>query len=536
MASTSGTAKAQPVHGRATQRRESTSTSTAAAEGGAVASQPPRPPQPRPGTTRPPLWRPPRWPWGSSSSAATAAAPGGASTAAASQGGGSAASRPPRPPRPPLPPRPPRPPLPPLREPGEGGGRGDGRGATGTGSSSAAAAVDRKGKKKVDEGDRDPEQALRKSGPLEGKLLQSSIRAYQGPPAAEKPSGAPPAATPPARNTGRLGLSDREADDALNDIDLAMARQLPVVDTTVQKEEEEKEKEKEKEEEEEDDDDEEGELLSHVSRRKNPLRSRIDGYISMKFSMEFAPDHYCLPGLRGIISSNFLILVSKYSEFRAVHGDGECFYRSFIISYLEQVLDREDTDEEQRLLAALEIEVKPMAMQIDYPEWATAFSWGHEVFKKLIENIIGWKNPASTYSRKQELLGFFSSKRMSNGIFVFLRSLAATWICSHKDEYEQYVDDLGDDYPLEFWCATNLLPPRLYTDHVPMRALAAAFRVPLQVENLHNGPAQDIYTADGVDVPRVTLLYTGAHYDILYPRPPGERSRRRAAGWLCRFW
>ncbi|EEC73284.1 hypothetical protein OsI_07441 [Oryza sativa Indica Group] len=515
MASTSGTAKDQPVHGRATQRRESTSTSTAAAEGGAVASQPPRPPQPRPGTTRPPLWRPPRWPWGSSSSAATAAAPGGASTAAAAQGGGSAASRPPRPPRPPLPPRPPRPPLPPLREPGEGGGRGDGRGATGTGSSSAAAAVDRKGKKKVDEGDRDPEQALRKSGPLEGKLLQSSIRAYQGPPAAEKPSGAPPAATPPARNTGRLGLSDREADDALNDIDLAMARQLPVVDTTVQKEEEEKEKEKEKEEEEDDDDDEEGELLSHVSRRKNPLRSRIDGYISMDMN-----------GKRRAILEIPVLFPCYIGVYK---------FHAFPVS-LEQVLDREDTDEEQRLLAALEIEVKPMAMQIDYPEWATAFSWGHEVFKKLIENIIGWKNPASTYSRKQELLGFFSSKRMSNGIFVFLRSLAATWICSHKDEYEQYVDDLGDDYPLEFWCATNLLPPRLYTDHVPMRALAAAFRVPLQVENLHNGPAQDIYTADGVDVPRVTLLYTGAHYDILYPRPPGERSRRRAAGWLCRFW
>lgn len=70
---------------------------------------------------------------------------------------------------------------------------------------------------------------LRKSGPLEGKLLQSSIRAYQGPPAAEKPSGAPPAATPPARNTGRLGLSDREADDALNDIDLAMVRMPSII-------------------------------------------------------------------------------------------------------------------------------------------------------------------------------------------------------------------------------------------------------------------------------------------------------------------
>lgn len=74
-----------------------------------------------------------------------------------------------------------------------------------------------------------PLKALRKSGPLEGKLLQSSIRAYQGPPAAEKPSGAPPAATPPARNTGRLGLSDREADDALNDIDLAMVRMPSII-------------------------------------------------------------------------------------------------------------------------------------------------------------------------------------------------------------------------------------------------------------------------------------------------------------------
>ncbi|KAF0891977.1 hypothetical protein E2562_011353 [Oryza meyeriana var. granulata] len=85
----------------------------------------------------------------------------------------------------------------------------------------------------------------------------------------------------------------------------------------------------------------------------------------------------------------------------------------------EQVLDREDTDEEQRLLAAVEVEVKPMAMQIDYPEMATAFSWSHEVFKKLIENVIRWKSiqngVASTDSRKQELLNFFSSKSTSNG-------------------------------------------------------------------------------------------------------------------------
>ncbi|KAF0891976.1 hypothetical protein E2562_011352, partial [Oryza meyeriana var. granulata] len=49
------------------------------------------------------------------------------------------------------------------------------------------------------------------------------------------------------------------------------------------------------------------------------------------------------------------------------------------------------------------------------------------------------------------------------------------------------------------WCATHLLPLGEYTDHIPMRALAAALGVPLRVENLHNGPAHDIYTADGVN-------------------------------------
>ncbi|XP_047063313.1 uncharacterized protein LOC124670891 [Lolium rigidum] len=46
--------------------------------------------------------------------------------------------------------------------------------------------------------------------------------------------------------------------------------------------------------------------------------------------------------------------LDAYSRIRPVLGDGECFYRSFIFSYLEQVLDREDTDEEHRLLATVE--------------------------------------------------------------------------------------------------------------------------------------------------------------------------------------
>jgi hypothetical protein len=53
-------------------------------------------------------------------------------------------------------------------------------------------------------------------------------------------------------------------------------------------------------------------------------------------------EHYDLIEMaagRGVIfHSNALDLRRAYSEFRPVHGDGECFYMSFIFSYLASVL------------------------------------------------------------------------------------------------------------------------------------------------------------------------------------------------------
>ncbi|XP_015688612.2 uncharacterized protein LOC102702823 isoform X1 [Oryza brachyantha] len=483
---------------------------------------------------------------------AAAAPPGDASTSAAAAGGAAVSPRGGGPPRPGL--RVPRlglgvvldsawgnppPPLPPIRwdpdealtqggghEQGGGGGGGGGRGADGSSSSSPPAPPD----------DREL-QAQRSSNPSEGKLLGSSMRAHRA--HAKKPY-----------IIGQRAFRVREVDDAVMEIEMAEARnriprnkdeELPEI-------------------EEEEVVDEEKGLLNPVSERTNSPGSIILDYIisvflgregsldkatkplllvhHQKFSLAYAPEHYCLPGLRGIISSNFLILLTKYSEFRVVRGDGECFYRSFIISYLEQVLDREGTDEEQRLLATVEVKIKPMAMQINYPELPTVFSWGYEFFKKLMQNIIGWKSGQNGDRCKKELLNFFSSERLSDDIFLFLRSVAVAWMCAHKDEYEPHVPVLGDGYPLELWCVTHVLPLRQYADHIPMRALAAALGVPLRVENLHGGPAHDIFTDDGMNTPRVTVLYTGIHYDILYPRlssSSGGGSTQRA-GCFWRFW
>uniref|UniRef100_A0ACD5XKB9 Uncharacterized protein n=1 Tax=Avena sativa TaxID=4498 RepID=A0ACD5XKB9_AVESA len=224
--------------------------------------------------------------------------------------------------------------------------------------------------------------------------------------------------------------------------------------------------------------------------------------------------------------------LDAYSRFRPVIGDGECFYRSFIFSYLEQVLDRQDRHEEHRLLDT----VKRVYTQHANLGWTSKFSRSYRAFKKLLQKVRRWKRHgrwssiASTNSyRKEKLLEFFSSYDTTEEIFVFLRLVAAVQICSHKDDYEPLIHGLRKNYNLKDWCFRRVTPSRKFTDHVMMTALVRALEVPLKVERLYGGCAQDIYTGSGVPRVSVTLLYTGNHYDIIYPHAPSAESSSRQA-------
>uniref|UniRef100_A0A0E0G7G8 Ubiquitinyl hydrolase 1 n=1 Tax=Oryza nivara TaxID=4536 RepID=A0A0E0G7G8_ORYNI len=382
---------------------------------------------------------------------------------------------------------------------------GGGRGADAASSTSAAAAVEQKGKKKISASD-DREQA---EGDEEERKSDSQKKKLAG-----------------RRRRRRLNLAAYQGDAKKPSDDVNLARRpgkLPWDDPRVWKPH-----------------------VTPVSTVKKSLGISILVYISNKFlrrkgspagfsnlkykqqplvqhqkiPLASAPEHYGLrSGLRRIMSANLLILLNEYSDFRP-----------------EQVLDMVGTDEENRLLAAVGA--------IDHRQWASGFSQSHKVFEKLIQNVMRWKRRqkgvASADSRRQKLLEFFSSYSKSDGILAFLKYAAANWICSHREEYEPNIAGLGGGYTLEAWCEIYLLQPREQTDHIQMTAVAAALGVPLRVENLHNGPAQDIYTADGVNIPRVTLLYTGVHYDILYPRHPsggsGSRSSTQRAGCFRPFW
>uniref|UniRef100_A0A453MZD4 OTU domain-containing protein n=1 Tax=Aegilops tauschii subsp. strangulata TaxID=200361 RepID=A0A453MZD4_AEGTS len=230
---------------------------------------------------------------------------------------------------------------------------------------------------------------------------------------------------------------------------------------------------------------------------------------------------------RYMVSSNEANHLDAYSEIRLVIGDGECFYRSFIFSYLEQVIDRQDTDEEHRLLHVVE----RMSVQHANLGWNSEFSRTSRAFEELIEKVMRWKGTESTSScRKEELLQFFSTYEKTQDIFAFLRLLVAIHICSHSEEYVPHIPEVDEgNCSLEVWCFEQVIPARVDADHVMLVALATALEVPLRTESFQQGYARDIYTGPGFPRPNVTLLYTGNHYNIIYPRAPSAESSSHQA-------
>ncbi|KAF7015184.1 unnamed protein product [Triticum aestivum] len=219
-----------------------------------------------------------------------------------------------------------------------------------------------------------------------------------------------------------------------------------------------------------------------------------------------------------IYAVNAIGLGDRYSEFRPVEEDGECFYRSFIFSYLEQVLDRKGRNEERRLLAA----IQELAEESACLGWASEFSRSHDAFKELMKKVKRWKKkrrliPLLTDRYKRKLLEFFSTYDQTEDIFAFLRLVAATWLCLHRADYTEDIPGLGENDCVANWCLQHVTPRRVVAGRVQMWALAAALQVSLVLVQLNEEAPDDVYVSPGADAARVHVLFTVNHYDIIYP-------------------
>ncbi|KAM0881372.1 hypothetical protein ACQ4PT_032998 [Festuca glaucescens] len=113
------------------------------------------------------------------------------------------------------------------------------------------------------------------------------------------------------------------------------------------------------------------------SHPKKALWSKLKNYFTRKTNpITEVFNYYRVPEDMAIC-----VNLDAYSRFRPVYGDGECFYRSFIFSYLEQVLDRQDTHEEHCLLDTIKI----VSMQHANHGWTS--SRFHRSYKEMHNSL-----------------------------------------------------------------------------------------------------------------------------------------------------
>ncbi|KAG8762561.1 hypothetical protein FRC11_008804 [Ceratobasidium sp. 423] len=251
-----------------------------------------------------------------------------------------------------------------------------------------------------------------------------------------------------------------------------------------------------------------------------PLITRIDRLSELK-------EDYRNPGSeRSTIirrKINYLRFELGYTGLRRARGDGNCFYRSFAFSYLEQIIFAEDRA--VAVVSALDyLEVAQNLLEAAMPD--NKFSKQMHLFMRdLIRNIELGKTD------QRRLLKTFQDPRDSDDIVAYVRLLASAYIRLTPEMHASvfHPDDPGVVIsPIDF-CVYFVEEMNQDADHLQISALSRTLNVAVHIYRLDekiDGIApndQDIpahctrFTP--TDAPTLTepvaLLFRPGHYDIL---------------------
>ncbi|KAJ7552656.1 hypothetical protein O6H91_06G063300 [Diphasiastrum complanatum] len=216
-------------------------------------------------------------------------------------------------------------------------------------------------------------------------------------------------------------------------------------------------------------------------------------------------------------------LASTYGAIRRIRRDGNCFFRSFMFSYLEYILEAKDAAEVARVLKSVE-SCKQALLGFGYAEFT--FEDFFAVFVEQLEYVLPGKSSTSVdtlIERCRDLV-------ISNYAVMFFRFATSSEIRRRADFFEPFI---YGNLTVQQFCNTSVEPMGEESDHIHITALTDALGVPVRVVYLDrsggdSGKAAEInhhdfvpaisQSSDKAAVPPVTLLYRPGHYDILYAK------------------
>uniref|UniRef100_A0A0E0ENC4 ubiquitinyl hydrolase 1 n=1 Tax=Oryza meridionalis TaxID=40149 RepID=A0A0E0ENC4_9ORYZ len=206
-----------------------------------------------------------------------------------------------------------------------------------------------------------------------------------------------------------------------------------------------------------------------------------------------------------ILQEKIKLLGEQYDALRRTRGDGNCFYRSFMFSYLEHILETQDKAEVERILKKIE-QCKKTLADLGYIEFT--FEDFFSIFIDQLESVL---------QGHESSIGFVTSGEIQR----------------RAEFFEPFISGLTNSTVVQF-CKASVEPMGEESDHVHIIALSDALGVPIRVMYLdrsscdagnisvnHHDFSPEANSSDGAaaaEKPYITLLYRPGHYDILYPK------------------
>ncbi|XP_057470816.1 OVARIAN TUMOR DOMAIN-containing deubiquitinating enzyme 1-like [Actinidia eriantha] len=234
-----------------------------------------------------------------------------------------------------------------------------------------------------------------------------------------------------------------------------------------------------------------------------------------------------------ILLAKIKVLNDQFAAIRRTRGDGNCFFRSFMFSYLEHILESQDREEVNRITANVE-NCRKTLQSLGYADFT--FEDFFALFLEQLESVLQGNEASISHD---ELIQRSRDQSVSNYVVMFFRFVTSGEIRKRSEFFEPFILGLTNA-TVEQFCKSSVEPMGEESDHVHITALSDALGVPIRVVYLDRSSCD---TTGGVSVnhhdfipatgglpsattsggsetskPFITLLYRPGHYDILYPK------------------
>lgn len=231
-----------------------------------------------------------------------------------------------------------------------------------------------------------------------------------------------------------------------------------------------------------------------------------------------------------ILLEKIELIDKQYSAIRRTRGDGNCFFRSFMFSYLEHILETQDRAEVERVKVNVE-ECRKTLQSLGYADFT--FEDFFALFLEQLESVIQGEDTSISHD---ELVQRSQDQSISDYVVMFFRFVTSGEIRKRSEFFEPFILGLTNATVDQF-CKSSVEPMGEESDHVHIIALSDTLGVPIRVVyldrsscdtgvvsvNHHDfipvGASNVTGGADSAGIkPYITLLYRPGHYDILYPK------------------